>query len=115
MRKLWRVVDLIGFSLRGCGLGLIGHRRIKLDEWPDRGVVAATIDTVNELGGKRVQKDVAFGFDDVFYFRVQGHQVRLVVEEYGDVSLWGAKGIVSELSERIREKLSANGYESGPA
>jgi hypothetical protein len=111
MRSVWRFVDIVGFGLRDCVLGLIGHRRIKLGEWPDRGVVESTMDTIEAFGGKKIEKDVVFGFDDVFYFRVRGHRVRLVVEEYGDVSLWGAKGIVTELSKRIAEKLSAKQHE----
>ena len=113
MRNLWKIVDFLGCALRGCVLVLIGHRRIKLGQWPDQGVVEAFADTVSELGGKRIQKqELAPAFDiENLYFRVQGHCVRLCVEEYGEVSLWGAKGVVTELSKRIEQRLSAKEHE----
>ena len=117
MRSLWKIVDLFGFALRDCVLVLIGHRRIKLGEWPDQGVVEAAVNTVHDLGGKRIQKeDLGLAFDiENAYFCVQGRRVRLCIEEYGEVSLWGAKGVVTELSKRIAERLSAKGHENGTA
>jgi hypothetical protein len=115
MRNLWRIVDVVGSALRDCVLALIGHRRVKLGEWPDRGIVAATVDTVNDLGGRRIEQDIGFGFDEVLYFSVLGRRVRLVVEEYGNITLWGAKWVVLDLSKRIAEKLSTEQYETGSA
>ena len=115
MRNLWRIVDVIGCAVRDCVLALIGHRRVKLGEWPDRGVVAATVNTVGELGGRRIEKDIGFGFDDVLYFNVLGVRVRLVVEEYGDITLWGVRRVVLDLSKRIGEKLSTRPGEPGAA
>ena len=106
---------MTGSSLRDCVLGMVGHRRIKLGEWADQGIVAAVMGAVNELGGRRVEKDIGFGFDDVFFFRVCGRRVRLVVEEYGDVTLWGAKRVVTDLSKRIAKRLSAKAHESRTA
>lgn len=77
---------------------------------PHRSVLLLATDSTMKLAYTLViEKDIGFGFDDVFYFRVHGHRVRLVVEEYGEVSLWGARRVVTELSNRVAERLTAKG------
>jgi len=111
MHHLWRIVNFCGTAFRDCVLVLIGHRRITLGDWPDQGVVEAAVDTVSELGGRRIQgQDPGLAFDiENKYFRVQGRRVRLCVEDYGEVSLWGPKRVVTGLAKRIAERLSAKG------
>ncbi len=43
---------------------------------------------------------------DVYYFRVKGRRVKLCVEDYGDVTLWGPKKIIAELSKRMADKVA---------
>ena len=115
MRNFWKIVNLCGTAFRDWVLVLIGHRRITLGDWPDQGVVEAAVDTVSELGGQRIQgQDPGLAFDiENTYFRVQGRRVRLCVEDYGEVSLWGPKRVVTELATRITERMSANERENG--
>jgi hypothetical protein len=109
MHSLSKVMDFTGALIRDGVLVLIGHRRIKLGDWPDQGIVEAAVRTIREFGGERIQKEesacVAFDIENL-YFRVQGRSIRLCIEEYGEVSLWGAKRVVTELSKRINERLS---------
>jgi len=115
MCTLWRVVDWVGFALRDTVLFLIGHRCIPLGEWPDQGIAEAATGAVSELGEHQVKgRDFGLALDiENLYFRVRGYKVRLCIEEYGQVTLWGPKGIVTDLSKRIKEKLVTNREQTG--
>jgi hypothetical protein len=108
MRELLRKVHPVGIVFRDAILALIGQRRITLGDWPDQGVVEAAIAAFEEFGGRRLEhNDTELAFDvENIYFQVRGHRVRLCVEEYGEISLWGAKGIVADLARRVAERLS---------
>src|SRR5262245_51523625 len=90
-------------------LALFGQRRVLLGAWPDQGVVDAAISTLEEFGAEKLEtRPVNLPVDiENVYFRVQGRRVRLWIEEYGDVTLWGPSTIVTRLAERITQRLSA--------
>src|SRR5690349_13603457 len=89
-----------------CLLALFGQRRILLGAWPDQAVVDAAVSTFEEFGAEKLATtpvDLPVDIENV-YFRVQGRRVRLWIEEYGDVTLWGPSAIVTRLATRIAER-----------
>jgi hypothetical protein len=107
MRKLLKAFDRLAIPLVDFLLAVIGQRRVLLGDWPNRDVVQATLSTLKELGAESLgTKPVNLPVDiENLYFRVRGRRVRLWVEEYGQVNLWGPRAIVTELAERVAEKL----------
>src|SRR4051812_46263537 len=100
-RKLNRF--LAGF--RDCVLWSLGKRCVRLGAWPEEGLVKTAVDGIRDLGGEKLEKDIGFGFDDAFYFRVRGRNVRLIIAEYGHVNLIGSRKIVMEISREVAKKL----------
>jgi hypothetical protein len=90
-----------------CLLALAGRRRVSWD-WPNNDVVEAALSTFEELGAERLRSTpINLPIDaENLNFRVRGRRVRLWVEQYGDVILWGPRATVTELTARINEKLA---------
>ena len=90
-------------------LAVIGQRRVHLGDLPNRDVVEAALSTLKEFGAESLgTKPVNLPVDiENLYFRVRGRRVRLWVEEYGQVNFWGPRVIVTELAERVPEKIAA--------
>jgi hypothetical protein len=93
-------------------LALVGRRRVSWD-WPNNDAVEAALSTFEELGAERLRSTpINLPIDaENLNFRVRGRRVRLWVEQYGDVILWGPRASVSELTARINEKLSTRAHQ----
>ena len=109
MRKLFKGLDRLMLRLVDYLLAVAGRRRVLLGDWPNRNVVETALATLKELGAESLgAKPVNLPVDvENLHFRVKGHRVRLWVEQYGDVTLWGPRVIVTELAGRIAEKIAA--------
>jgi hypothetical protein len=109
MRKLLEAFERLAMPLADFLLAVIGQRRVQLGDWPNRDVVEAALITLKEFGAESLgTKPVNLPVDiENLYFHVRGRRVRLWVEEYGQVNLWGPRGIVTELAERVAEKIAA--------
>jgi len=108
MRKLFKSFERLMLALLGCLLAVAGRRRVVLGDWPNGDVVEAALSALQELGAENLgAKPVNFPVDvENLYFRVKGRRVRLWVEQYGDVTLWGPRAVVSELAGRVAEKIA---------
>ncbi len=108
MRKLLKSLDRLMRPLVNCLLAIAGQRRVLLGDWPNGDVVPAALATLKELGAESLgAKPVNLPVDiENLYFRIKGRRVRLWVEQYGDVTLWGPRAIVTELAGRIAEKIA---------
>jgi|SRR5438094_1643338 len=117
MRKLLKALQSVALLMIDCLLAVVRQRRIRLGDWPNHDVVEAALSTFKEFGAERLEtKQVNLPLDiENLYFRLQGRRVRLWVEEYGDVSLWGPRAIVGKLAGRIAKKLSVQKHERGIA
>ncbi len=109
MRKFFKSLDCLMLPLVDYFLAVAGRRRVLLGDWPNRAVVEAALATLKEFGAESLgAKPVNLPVDvENLYFRVKGRRVRLWVEQYGDVILWGPRAIVTELAGRIAEKIAA--------
>jgi hypothetical protein len=117
MRSLWNAAHGSALLFVDSLLALVGHRRIVLGVWPGKDVVKAALDTLKEFGAMQLESgrvELAIDIENL-YFRVEDRRVRLCVEDYGDVTLWGAKSIVAKLAKRIDERLSTGEYDLGIA
>jgi hypothetical protein len=87
-------------------LGLFGLARAEIGEWPDS-VVSTAVAVIKENGGEFLNTtgSPAGGFD-VLRFRCRGRRIRLCCGEFGEVTLWGPKQLVRELSELIAARLA---------
>jgi hypothetical protein len=105
-------MDPIGLRMAGSGvvdafIGLFGLARAKLGEWPALGVAATAIAVIKENGGQYLSETGSpDGRFDVLRFRVRGRRMRLCREELGEVTLWGPKQLVSDLSQQVATKLA---------
>lgn len=109
MRNLLQSLDHLMVPLVDCLLAAVGRRRVLLGAWPNGDVLEAALASLKELGAESLgAKPVNLPVDiDNLYFRVKGRKVRLWVEQYGDVTLWGPRAIVTELTDRIAARMSA--------
>ncbi len=109
LRKLLNSLDRLMLPLVDCLLALAGRRRVLLGDWPNHDVLKAALAALKEFGAESLgAKPVNLPVDiENLYFRVKGRKVRLWVEQYGAVTLWGPRAIVSELAERTAEKIAA--------
>src|ERR1051326_5784384 len=105
--KPMKALERPAHLLLSCFLALIGQRRVCWD-WPNHDVVEAAFKAFEELGAERLESTpIKLPVDaENLNFRVRGRRVRLWVEQYGDVILWGPREIVTELTGCIEEKLS---------
>jgi hypothetical protein len=109
MRKLFKSFERLLLELLDCLLAVAGRRRVVLGDWPNGDVVEAALAALKELGAENLgAKPVNLALDvENLYFRVKGRRVRLWVEQYGDVTLWGPRAVVIELAARIAEKVAS--------
>ena len=109
MRKLLKAFDRLALPFVDFLLAVVGQRRVLLGDWPNREVVEAALITFKESGAESLgSKPVSLPVDiENLYFRVRGRRVRLCVEEYGQVSLWGPRAIVTELAGGVAERITA--------
>ena len=95
----FKVVDFVA--------GLFGRRRVRLGEWPHGQVVEAAMDTLQEFGAELYRESgTPAGELDVFHFRAHGRRMRLCVEDYGAVTLWGPKRLVTDVAHCVADRLA---------
>ncbi|SRR6266540_2435600 len=88
-------------------IGLFGCGRAKLGEWPHREIVEAAVATLRDSGGELYHESgTPAGELEILHFRVRGRRMRLCVEDYSDVVLWGPKGLVADISRRVADRLA---------
>ena len=88
-------------------IGLFGLGRAKLGEWPHGEAVDAAIASIRELGGQVHHTTGTPGNElEIFHLRVRGRRIRLCVEDYGDVVLWGPKALLEDISTRVVDRLA---------
>jgi hypothetical protein len=114
--KLLKALEPPALLFRNGLLAVTGQRRVSWD-WPNHDVVKAALDSFEELGAERLESTpINLPVDaENLNFRVRGRHVRLWVEQYSDVILWGPRAIVTELTARISERLSRATLERGVA
>jgi hypothetical protein len=101
-----RFVDLLA--------GLFGRARARLGDWPDRDIVGTTVAALRDCGGElHHESGSPAGELEVLHFRVKGRRMRLCIEEYGDVVLWGPKVLVAQVSKRVADRLAGAELEKG--
>src|SRR3989442_1152829 len=107
MRKLLKAFERLALPFVDFLLAVVGQRRVLLGGWPNRDVVEAALSTLKEFGAESLgSKPVNLPVDiENMYFRVRVRRVRLWVEEYGHVSLWGPRAIVTELAGCVAERI----------
>src|SRR3982750_1702464 len=97
---------MIEFRFIDFVIGIFGRGRAKLGEWPHREVVQAAVETIQNCGGElHHESGTPTGELEVLHFRVHGRRMRLCIVEYGSVSLWGPKLLVSDISRRVADRL----------
>jgi hypothetical protein len=109
MRKLLKALDRVALPVVDSLLAVAGQRRVLLGDWPNANAVEAALSTLKEFGAENLgAKPVNLPVDiENLYFCVRGRRVRLWVEQFGDVTLWGPRKLVTELAGRVAEKLAA--------
>jgi|SRR3954447_3360777 hypothetical protein len=90
-------------------MGLFGFRRAVLGHWPHNRVIEAALAEIENAGGVVVGVYGApAGELECKRFRVNGRRVRLCVEDYGDIVLWGPRRLVLDLSQKISRRLDSS-------
>lgn len=103
---VFKIIDFI--------IGLFGRGRARLGEWPHREIVEAAVDTLRDLGAELCHESGTPACElEVFHFRIRRRRMRLCVEDYGAVTLWGPKQLVAEIARRVSERLSQDASCSG--
>jgi hypothetical protein len=98
-KVVFKIIDFV--------IGLFGRGRAELGEWPHREVVETAVDALRDFGGALYhQSGTPAGELEVFHFRLRGRRMRLCVEDYGKLTLWGPKQLVADVSSRVAERLS---------
>jgi hypothetical protein len=86
-------------------IGLFGIGRATLGDWPARALANEYVRVIKEAGGlitgSTGSPDGSF---DIVRFRFRGRRMRLCIEEFGEVALWGPKSLVTELTARIADE-----------
>jgi hypothetical protein len=117
MRKLLKAFERLALPFVDFLLAVVGQRRVLLGGWPNRDVVEAALSTLKEFGAESLgSKPVNLPVDiENMYFRVRGRRVRIWVEEYRHVSLWGPRAIVTELAGCVAERITVEKDEKNVA
>jgi hypothetical protein len=90
-------------------MGLFGYGRVVLGDWPQIGLVKAAIAEIESAGGTKIDAYGVPGSDwECIRFRIHGRRVKLSFEELGEVTLWGPRNLVLDLSQRVSAKLPAS-------
>ncbi len=83
----------------------IGRAAIKLGHWPDRQIALTAGQVIRAAGGTAYRESGSpCGEIQNIYFHLRGRRIRLCIEEYGAVTLWGPRSLVRELSKAIEAK-----------
>ena len=95
-------------------IGLFGLGRANVGKWPDRALADEYVRLIKNAGGVIVgcsgSPDGSF---DVVRFRIGGRRVRMCIEEFGEVTLWGPRRLVAELAARVAaDGLCSRGFRS---
>jgi hypothetical protein len=69
-------------------------------------VVDAIMSALGDCGAVKCGENGMPTASTNYYFRIGRREVKLQVEDYEDIILWGPKRLVRELSSRISDKLS---------
>jgi hypothetical protein len=85
-------------------IGLFGYSRVRYSQ--EGYVLDAIMSALKDCGAEKYGENGMPTVFDNYYFRIRGRQVKLQVEDYGDIVLWGPKKLVQDLSSRISDKLS---------
>ena len=84
-------------------LAPFGRACVKLGSWPHGDVVNAAITALRDAGGAVCGEDGTPAREvENIYFKLRGRRVRLCVEDYADVTLWGPKNLVREVQARLK-------------
>src|SRR5262245_20987983 len=85
-------------------IGLFGIGRVSLGDWPSRALADEYVRVIKESGGVIVSTAGSpDGSFNIARFRYRGRRMRLCIEEFGEVVLWGPMHLVAELAARIAE------------
>jgi len=85
-------------------IGVFGYSRVYYSN--ESHVVDAIMSALGDYGAVKCGESGMPGAFTKYYFRIGNRQVKLQVEDYGDIILWGPKRLVHDLSSRISDKLS---------
>ncbi len=98
---------MIGSRFLDFVLSVFGRGRAKLGEWPHGEIVVSALATFRSLGGEFLGES-GTPADELrtLRFRVRGHRVRLCIEDYGAVTLWGPRRLVAELAAQIAQDIA---------
>jgi hypothetical protein len=95
-------------------IGFFGMGRAALGGWPQRAPVDEYVRVLQEAGGVIVATFASpDGSFDVIRIRIRGRRLRLCIEEFGKVTLWGPKRLVAELADRVAAELDSAGLHPG--
>ena len=97
MRQL-KAIDLI--------IGLFGYSRAILPQ--DDHVIDAVLKALRKKDATKCGETGMPTAFDVYYFRVKGRRVQLIVEDWGDVILCGPTRIIRELAADVSETLKSS-------
>jgi hypothetical protein len=87
-------------------ISLFGYGKIVLGVWPETGIISAALRAIEEAGGVAEKPyGTPDGQLDCVRFRFRGRVIRLCAEEMGEVTLFGPKQLIAELSQRIASQL----------
>ena len=85
-------------------IGLFGYSRVYYSN--ESHVVDAIMSALKDSGAVMCgESGMPTAFTN-YHFRIGNRRVRLQVEDYEDIILWGPKQLVRDLSSRISDKLS---------
>jgi hypothetical protein len=84
-------------------VGLFGYARASFEQ--EHQVVDAIVLALQNAGAIKCGESGMPTAFDAFHYRIKGRRVRLIVEDWGDVILWGPKQIVRELSAEVCDLL----------
>ncbi len=85
-------------------IGVFGYSRVYYSN--ESHVVDAIMSALGDSGAVKCgESGMPTAFTN-YYFRIRNRRVKLQVEDYEDIILWGPKRLVRDLSSRISDKLS---------
>ena len=87
-------------------LGIFGYSRIAFPQ--NEEVVDAIMSALQERGAVNCGEGGMPTVTDEYYFSVRGRRIKVIVEDWGDIILWGPTGIVRELSSQVSDRLGAS-------
>jgi hypothetical protein len=90
-------------------MGIFGYGRVVLGEWPQTGIVKASIAEIEAAGGVKIDDYGPAGSDwTCVRFRIHGRRIRLIFEDFDEVSLWGPRNLILDLAQNVSKRMSAS-------